>query len=407
MRTAAFCLACIAISLCTFADVLPGDAPLTQEHPNLPNGFALVARFDGQNQLDRRVNGAPRITLKKGTVNRLENLPSGLACEIRDEQQVVFECAGMNPAAQYVLGFAWCSDEAERRVSVSVGNRGDVVLSKVKPAAFHADKPTYARVQIPLTPNDILNNKMQVTFTRDSGSAASVNEVWLLQRQDTAPRPRVLIVTGDDYAGHLWRATGPALAGILREDPRLEVSITECPAILASPQLFFYDAVVLHFKNYSERMPLGQEVWTGLEQFLAAGKGVTLVHFGCGAFQEWNGFVNVAGRIWDPAKRGHDPYGEFQMRVTKPEHLITAGLSNFTTQDELYTCLVGSAPIDVVCEATSHVDQMVYPMAFVVPREKGRVFQCTLGHDVNALSAPGTRALYRRAIAWCAGLPPS
>ena len=45
-------------------------------------------------------------------------------------------------------------------------------------------------------------------------------------------------------------------------------------------------------------------------------------------------------------------------------------------------------------------------MAFVLEYGKGRVFHCTLGHDVKALSVPAVQELYRRATAWTAGLPP-
>ena len=45
-------------------------------------------------------------------------------------------------------------------------------------------------------------------------------------------------------------------------------------------------------------------------------------------------------------------------------------------------------------------------MAFVSHYGKGRTFQCVLGHDVKALSAPGVQELYRRGCAWAAGLPP-
>src|SRR5690606_5932850 len=130
--------------------------------------------------------------------------------------------------------------------------------------------------------------------------SVGVNEVWLLSRDPNDARKRVLIVTGDDWTGHLWRETGPEIAEILREDTRLEVSITESPYILASPLLDHYDAVVLHFKNYNDRLPLGEAVWSGLDRYVQSGHGLVLVHFGCGAFQEWEGYVRLCGRVWDP-----------------------------------------------------------------------------------------------------------
>ena len=135
------------------------------------------------------------------------------------------------------------------------------------------------------------------------------------------------------------------------------------------------------------------------------GGGLVIAHFGCGAMQEWNGFVKLGGRVWDPKLRGHDPYGEFLVRILNAGHPATAGLKDFTTTDELYTCLHGDTPIDILADATSKVDQKKYPMAFVVPGTgKGRVFHCPLGHDTNALQAKGTRQLYQQATAWTTGL---
>ena len=42
-----------------------------------------------------------------------------------------------------------------------------------------------------------------------------------------APPKRVLIVTGEDYKGHDWRATAPVLAAAIAEDPRLAVETVE------------------------------------------------------------------------------------------------------------------------------------------------------------------------------------
>ncbi|MFG0251495.1 MAG: hypothetical protein ACF8NJ_01315, partial [Phycisphaerales bacterium JB038] len=73
----------------------------------------------------------------------------------------------------------------------------------------------------------------------------------------------------------------------------------------------------------------------------------------------------------------------------------------------LYTCLTGEAPIEVIATARSKVNGRRYPIAFVALGERGRVFQCVLGHDVAALSNDGVGELFRRATSWAAGLPPA
>jgi type 1 glutamine amidotransferase len=224
-----------------------------------------------------------------------------------------------------------------------------------------------------------------------------------------AEKTRVLIFTGVDYPGHLWRQTAPVLAEALRKDPRLEVFTVEDPAFLDSPAIGKYDLIILHFQNWQQPGP-GERARDNLRQYVEGGKGVALVHFACGAwFGEWPEFSKVAGRTWagpGPGVHQHDPYGAFRVEMAKPDDPIVRGMADFDTQDELYTCLVGDHPIEILAQAKSKADGKYYPMAFAAHYGKGRTFHCTLGHDVKALSVPGVQELYRRGCAWAAGLPP-
>jgi type 1 glutamine amidotransferase len=217
---------------------------------------------------------------------------------------------------------------------------------------------------------------------------------------------RILIVTGEDYPGHKWKETTPVLKEQIARDTRLTVDVTEDLTFLRSPQLHDYDAVVVHFKNYDPQVP-GRPGFDNLAQFVQRGGGMVLVHFACGAFQEFkDDFAKIAGRAWNPKMRGHDPRGEFQVDVVDADHAVTRGMESFRTTDELYTCLDGDAPIKVLAQAQSKVDLKQYPMAFVLEYGKGRVFHCPLGHDVKALSEPAVGELFRRGTAWVAGLEP-
>jgi type 1 glutamine amidotransferase len=239
-----------------------------------------------------------------------------------------------------------------------------------------------------------------------------------LANGDPAPAPaappqkeRILLVTGIDYPGHVWRQTAPVLAEALRKDSRLEIFTVEDPHFLDSAAIEKYDLIVLHFQNWQQPGP-GERARENLKQFVENGKGLALVHFACGAWHdEWPQFLQLAGRVWfgpEPGlgKRQHDPYGAFRVEFPNPDHPIARGLTAFDTQDELYTCLIGDPPIEVVAQAKSRVDGNYYPMAFVSNCARGRTFHCTLGHDVRALSVPGVQELYRRGCAWACGLPP-
>ena len=269
---------------------------------------------------------------------------------------------------------------------------------------------------------------------RTSGSgAAKRSEVWLAKEtllltcvlwlifaftvlaqpakstSENGHKARVLLVTGIDYPGHLWRQTAPVLAEALRKDDRLEVVTVEDPQFLDAPAVMKFDVVILHFQNWERKGP-DEKARENLRKFVQNGGGLALVHFACGAWHnEWPEFSQIAGRVWfgadpGPGKRQHDPFGVFRIEIIKSEHPIVRGLQNFDTQDELYTCLTGDRPIEILAQAKSKVDSQYYPMAFISRYGQGRTFHCVLGHDARALGVPEVQELYRRGCAWAAGL---
>jgi type 1 glutamine amidotransferase len=222
--------------------------------------------------------------------------------------------------------------------------------------------------------------------------------------QPAAAKPiQVLLVTGVDL--HKWRETTPVLVAQLQKDPRIEVHVSEDPLALATESLAPYQVILLHFMNWKVPAP-GAAARANLKKAVEGGKGLVLVHFACGAWQDWPEFVNLAGRVWNPHFRAHDKHGPFQVEIANTDHPITQGLRAFETDDELYTCLDGKPPIEVLATARSKVDHKDYPMAFVLTCGRGRVFHCVLGHDAKALGFEGVGELYRRGTAWAAGFPP-
>lgn len=380
------------------------DLPKQDDRQSLaPNGHAEVIYLNCGSATEAR-SGNAIIRRTGGQSYQFGAIAHPLAT-VDFGKDLTYEISGLDPNADYVLGFsAWDADLGKRRQSLQVD--GKDLLSEFVPLAWHADKPAYARIHLPLPRNATADGNATITLKTVSGPNAVLSELWLLRRTATANTntKRVVIITGDDHPAHHWRETAPEFAKILRADPRLEVTISESPALLGSPALASYDAVFLHFKNYADRLPTAKQHWSNLERYVQGGGGLVIAHFGCGAMQEWSGYSKLAGRVWDPKKRGHDPYGEFSVRITGKEHPISSGLTHFDTSDELYTCFAGDAVIEVLAEATSKIDQGTHPMAFVLRPGKGRVFHSPLGHDLGALKSDGTRALYLRGTLWAAGL---
>jgi type 1 glutamine amidotransferase len=216
---------------------------------------------------------------------------------------------------------------------------------------------------------------------------------------------RALIVTGVDYPGHDWRATSRKLQEILSKDPHIEPRIVEDIEILATDLIYDYQVLIIHFKNYGPPRREA-EVYRNLEQFVKKGGGLLLTHFACGAFEEWPGFIRIAGRVWDKNKRAHDPWGKFDLRIVDPEHPIVRNIASFEINDELYTCLGGEESIHLLAVARSRVDGQDYPMIFVRTVDRGRVVHSVLGHDLRAYEPEAYQEVLRRAVRWLASAKP-
>ncbi|MCX7824802.1 MAG: ThuA domain-containing protein [Verrucomicrobiae bacterium] len=220
------------------------------------------------------------------------------------------------------------------------------------------------------------------------------------QNPATEEKPiRVLIVTGVDWKGHLWKETGPALREILQADPRVDARLAEDPGFLAADAVTSYHAIVLYFKNY-KLFAQQEKAQANLLRFVENGGGLVVVHYASGAFEDWPEYRKLIGRA---QKIKHDPRGPFTVNIVDATHPVTAGLKDFVADDELFYDLRGDEPIKVLAAARSKVTGKDHPMAFVLERGRGRVFHTTLGHDAKALRSPGTSELLRRGVLWASG----
>jgi len=396
-----------------------------------PAGFHLACYLDcGPDAIDGGPNG-PSLQLASGQPYEWDGAAKAadpcFGTVFFDGREVIFEAKGLRPQGTYRLGFSWWDFDHDTRIqNVWLAPGGSEAYGKVLDAAKlpsfakRDEKPEEKLVEIP---RDVQREgSLRIAFRNVGGPNAVVSEVWLWEDEGSkAARPapektegtakgdarrttRILLVTGVDYPGHPWKLTAPVVKGIIEEDPRLAVDVTEDPHELGTRDLSPYRAIVLHFMNWEVPAP-GDEARARLKAFVSGGGGLVLVHFACGAFQDWPEFKDLAGRAWDPKLRGHDPRGPFRVDIAVKDHPITKGLDSFETDDELYTCLAGDRPIQVLAAARSKVDGKDYPMAFVFDYGEGHVFHSPLGHDVKAFQAAGVHILFRRGTAWAAGLP--
>jgi len=415
-----------------------------------PKGSKLVQYLDcGVERTAGKANGLQIKSLNGANYTWAGSGSEPAGTVVFDAVDVNFDLTGLDATKHHAVGFSWWDyDQSTRAGSVFASDGKDnhaLLLKATKMPSFTAGKGA-AEIVVTLSKTLTSRGHVRLSFGNEATPNIVVGEVWLLESDKAIVAPaaagggpvpakskkpksakpqaaagaglpmkivapkdesktNVLIVTGVDYPGHKWKLTTPVLKGLLAKDTRLEVQVLADPHQLASPILHKYDVVVMHFKDYEK-----PTAWTAEQpnfmKFVADGGGVVLVHFACGAWQGWDEFVKISGRVWNPKLRGHDRRGPFTVEILKPDHPITKGMKDFDTHDELYTCLDGKTPIEIIAHARSKVDKKYHPMGFVLQYGKGRVFLSPLGHDVQAFDAPSVGELFRRGTAWAAGLTP-
>ena len=385
-----------------------------------PKGYHLVAYLDCGPDMSDGATGRPNLRVKAGQpfvwagAERHADVRAATIVYTGNRGEV--EASGLDPKKAYKLGLTWWDYDHNTRVQ-TVSLAGKQVLKATKLPSYSKNKAMPATIAIDVPGEAYQGGKMPIAIGLAGGVNVVLSEIWLYESgaaprvaKPAPPKPRnpdakrVLLLTGEDFKGHKWQLTAPVLRDELEKDSRLAVDVVEDLTSLKTLKLSDYVAVVMHFKNYDPKVP-GRAGYDNLASFVEKGGGLVLVHFACGAFQEFKGeFVKVGGRVWNPKMRGHDPFRKFTVNVIKPDHPAMAGLEDFETTDELYTCLDGDTAIDVLATAVSKVDKKTYPMAFVLKYGKGNVFHSPLGHDTGALSNPPVAELFRQGTAWVAGL---
>jgi uncharacterized protein len=155
---------------------------------------------------------------------------------------------------------------------------------------------------------------------------------------------------------------------------------------------------------WSANQPVSAATRKALMDYVNAGKAVVAYH--PGTWYAWNNFPQWNKEVVGGGARGHDKFGEFEVRVENRAHPITAGLpESFKITDELYYYLpaTDATPIEVLATATSTQKPGTYPQVFVVKHPKARIVGLTLGHDAKAHDLPEFQKLLKQAVLWAAG----
>jgi type 1 glutamine amidotransferase len=250
---------------------------------------------------------------------------------------------------------------------------------------------------------------------------------------------RLLIIDGQN--NHNWRAMTPPMKASLEATGRFTVDVATTPDNKAPgeawesfrPDFTRYDAVL---SNYNGQ-PWPDRVQKALEDYLANGGGLVVVHAANNAFEKWPEWNKMIGLGWRNNKfgdrvtvddkgavvrtpagegpgSGHGPQHAYKIVVRDREHPVTKGMPAewMHATDELYHGQRGPAEhMQILATAYSAPDKKGTgtnePMIWVIPYGKGRVFTTVLGHVGNGPDAPaidcvGFQAVVARGAEWAA-----
>jgi type 1 glutamine amidotransferase len=164
-----------------------------------------------------------------------------------------------------------------------------------------------------------------------------------------------------------------------------------------------YDVLVM----YDFTRDLSEAALKNLRDFVAAGKGVVVLHHALLNYQScpwW--YEDVVGGRYRLQREGEHPsstvkFGQ-RLHVTPAgEHPITAGLGPFQIEDETYKGMYFSARIrPLLLTDNAESDRAI---AWIGPCKTSRVVAIQLGHGPTAHHNPAYRALVKNAVLWAAG----
>lgn len=230
------------------------------------------------------------------------------------------------------------------------------------------------------------------------------------------PSPRVLLLMGGpDYHDQPFHYA--ELAGILAGEAGADVRLTTDLAVLTPTVLADYP-VIASFCTFREPTPAQVDALLGA---IAGGAGFLALHGASATF--WNSapYLQMLGSRFIK----HDPFKRFTVDIDDPAHPITAGVTAFEIEDELYELggksedfpalasalaagqaardlrHLGDGPLLADCRVLASAEG--HPLLYVKQVGRGRIHYNALGHDARALTHPAYRQLLRQGLAWVAG----
>ena len=226
---------------------------------------------------------------------------------------------------------------------------------------------------------------------------------------------KLLVISG---GRHPYEESTPVLEGFLRSAGH-DITVTEDASILSrSSDLNAFDALVFNTRrenvaNFAD-MALAKGEQDGMKEFINSGKGFVCLHISGCRPSEWAEFHDITGGGWISGTSFHPPYGQFTVNVSQASHVGVAGVSDFSTNDELYMGLAIKNGNDVFLTGTTQdgthpwgpdraptsMPGGTFPLGWTRTYGQGKVFVLLLGHDGQSFQTPEFQKIVLNGVDW-------
>ena len=225
----------------------------------------------------------------------------------------------------------------------------------------------------------------------------------------------LLVISG---GRHPYEESTPVLERFLLAAGH-QVAVTEDASVLAdSGAMGGYDALV--FNTRRENVPnfgdstLSRDQQAGLDEYVKSGKGFVCLHIAGVAPDTWPEYHNITGGGWVSGTSYHPPYSEMKVNVSNSNHQGVAGVSDFSTEDELYMGLriIEGNDVFITGDAEggtypwgpdrtpTHMPGGTFPLGWTRTHGDGKVFVLLLGHDGRSFETPEFQSMVLNGVEW-------
>ena len=226
---------------------------------------------------------------------------------------------------------------------------------------------------------------------------------------------KLLVISG---GRHPYEESTPVLEGFLKSAGH-DVTVTDDASILSrSADMNAFDALVFNTRrenveNFAD-MALAKGEQEGMKAFIRSGKGFVCLHISGCLPADWAEFHDITGGGWISGTSFHPPYGQFTVNVSQASHSGVAGVSDFSTNDELYMGLAIKGGNDVFLTGTAEdgthpwgpdrapmsMPGGTFPLGWTRTYGSGKVFVLLLGHDGQSFQTPEFQKIVLNGVDW-------